>query len=220
MPLVSIGPSSSDHLKNRNKWRMSAIGATYWCYYPQERGSLSGPPLGSEDSNWAEVQAAKGKVKAGSPSMPADEQFRGKLWHSVVALRPSKHSESLPCLLFSSDIVLLPTTVLRAGVAMSIGRWRNWGYRVLKATKELSLAGLRSAWLSGPVPFLFLSVSGTDGAYAHFRERCWLRLPNMHLYRSSRLGCWGIFLPWGSCWHGISLSSWLFCSSCYLWAAF
>lgn len=69
MPLVSTGPSSSDHLKNRNKWRMSAIGATYWCYYPQERGSLSGPPVGSEGCNWAEVQAAKGRVKAGSPSM-------------------------------------------------------------------------------------------------------------------------------------------------------
>lgn len=63
MPLVSMGPSSSDHLKNRSKWRMSICAIT-----TSTRGQ--GPlalPLGSEDSSSAEVQAAT-RIKPGTPS--------------------------------------------------------------------------------------------------------------------------------------------------------
>lgn len=67
---------------------------------------------------------------------------------------------------------LFPTTILQAGVAMSTGRWRNQSYRVPKATKGLRLAGPRSAWLPGPVPFPFPCVSCADGTDPPISGNC------------------------------------------------
>ena len=79
------------------EWKKSEPLKDDLCSYWQKQGSLA-HSLGSEDNSPAEVQAARRNMKPGSPSSSMSSLSSWwviwrKLWHLVVALRPSRHSE-------------------------------------------------------------------------------------------------------------------------------
>lgn len=154
------------------------------------------------------------------PAFPADEQFGGKLWFSVASRRPSKHSESLRPLLLS-DIVLFISNNGPSGrtcnVPWQMKKLRLQGAQGHKGAEPSRTHVSLTSWASAPpAPECQLHWWRMR---SHFREPCRWRLPHMHLNGSVRLGYWGVFLPLGSCSHGISFSSWIFCSYCCLRAS-
>lgn len=71
------------------------------------------------------------------------EKFGGSISHSE-SLR------SVHCSLLALFHYLFPATVLRAGVAVSVSRWTDWGCRAPETTKGLRLATLDTLSLTSP----------------------------------------------------------------------